>query len=103
MAVALPARPPGGADALSRRDFWEVLLPEGCARLRAGLDPHGADGDGRGARHRPLRLRRRGDAPLRREPGNHPAARVRGEGPSAVPTWLAADGPGSERAHIRVA
>ena len=61
LAAALPAGPAAGDDAVSRRDRRQVLLPEGRARVRAGLDPHRADVErGYPAGDRLLRLRRRG-------------------------------------------
>ena len=42
LAAAVSAQSPGGDDAVSRRHRREVVLSEGCAGVRAGLDSHGA-------------------------------------------------------------
>ena len=68
---AVPARPAGGADALSRRHRGQELLPEERARVRPRL---GGDLPHRG--HRVLRLQRARGAALRHQPRLHPAARV---------------------------
>ena len=65
---------PAGAHALSRRHQRQVVLPEGRARLRAGLGAHRAHLlAGHGARHRLLRRGRRGVAALRGQPRHDPA------------------------------
>ncbi len=75
LASPLPARPAGGADALSRRHRRQELLPERRAGVRAVVDPDGALLQrGNEARHRLLRLRRRGHAALRDQPRHHSLA-----------------------------
>src|SRR5438309_2196149 len=102
MALAVPARQARGADAVPGRHRRQVVLPEGRARLRPRLDPDRAHEERRGARHRSFRLRRRGDAPLRRQPRDNPAARVRGKGRRAAPGGLYRHRSGSEERSLRV-
>ena len=77
VAPALPEGPAAGAHPLPRRHRGQIVLPEGRPGLRARLDAHRAHLErARGARDRLLRLRRRRDAPLRRQPRHDPAARL---------------------------
>ena len=75
--LAISAEPASGAHALPRRDRRQVLLSEGRAGVRAGVDPDRADVErGHPAGDRLLHLRRRGLAAVRHQPGIHPAAPV---------------------------
>ena len=67
--VAVSHQSPARDDALSRRHRREVVLSEGRAGIRAGVDSHVPDLErGHAARHQLLRLRRRRVAALRRQP-----------------------------------
>ena len=75
--AAVPREPAAGADALPRRHRRQVVLSEGRAGVRAGVDSHGPDLErGHPARHQLLRLRRRGVAALHRQPRLDPAAHL---------------------------
>ena len=66
-----PVGPPAAAHARARarRRGWQAVLPEGGARLRAGVDPDGADPRSeRRAGRRLRRVREPGDAPVARQP-----------------------------------
>ena len=95
--VAVSHQPSARDDALPRRHRRQVVLPEGRARVRAGVDSHLPHLErGHAARHQVFRLRRRRVAALRREPRLDPDAHLEQPSRIARAAGLVRDRPRSE-------
>ena len=85
-------------DGIAGKSFFQKDAPP----VRAGVAPHRADVErGDQARHRLLRMRRRGVAPLSGEPGHDPAACVGEPGRDARAPRLVYSRPRSERGAVQ--